>query len=806
MHDVKSALRTFVRTPGTSSLVVMTLAVAIATTTTVASTVDMVWRFIPATRTERLAFVASTDPRPGQSQSGMADGLARAGVSIPDLVDWSARTKSFDAFAAFKFQNAVLTGLDVPSRITTIETTRNLSDVWGIAPPLGRTFAEGEDTPGRDAVVMVSHAFWENQLSAAPDAIGRTVSIDGRRRTIVGVLPPDFTRGIFRAVDAVTPIVLDRERNRRDDRRLFVTATLKPGVTREQAQADLGAVAAQLQMDYPATNARTGVVVRPLLELLGANINAVIYLLMAVAVIVFCITCANLSSIILAQATSRRRERAVRSALGAGRAHQIRLVMIESLVASCAAGAAGLLLGWWALIALRYVSANVDGFAEMTLNGRVLAIAIAISMIAPLGFALLPALRMSRTDMDELRQGNRGAESMKGHRLRESLVVAQVALALILMTQVGLIGRTTWKMHHLERGFDASQILTLRMNVTGSEYSDGAAAHDFYTRVLERIQAAPGVVSAGTITALPITDRELTLRFSIQGAPVPAPELKPEASRVGVSAAYLETMRVPIVRGRGFVRADFDNAPPVALVSREAARRYWPGKDAIGQLIAFEGDEQAWLEVVGITGDVRNSNAGSGPTPQVYVPSSWRPERSVAFVVRGSTADPAELGSSIRAAIAQLDKTQPVYDVRSMRRVLIDDLGGTYLFTGMLAAFALVALLLAAAGVYGLVAFSVGQRTREIGLRMALGATPAAILTTIAARGGAPVAIGLALGAAGAGALASVTSSALPEIELQDPLAYIVVGVPLVAVALVATYIPARRATRVDPLLALRAE
>jgi putative ABC transport system permease protein len=806
MHDVKSALRGFVRTPGTSSLVVITLGVAIATTAIVTSTVDMVWRFIPAARTERLVFVASTDPRPEQSRSGMADGLARAGVSIPDLVDWSARTKSFDAFAAFKFQNAVLTGLDVPSRITTIQTTQNLLGVWGIAPALGRAFAEDEGTPGRDGVVIVTHAFWENQLSAASDAIGRTVSIDGRPRTIVGVLPRDFTRGIFRTLDAVTPIVLDSERNRRDDRRLFVTATLKPGVTREQAQADLGAVAVQLRTDYPVTNARTGIVVRPLLELLGANIHAVIYLLVAVAVIVFCIACANISSIILAKASSRRRELAVRSALGAGRSHQIRLIMIESLIASCTAGAAGVLLGWWGLIALRYVSANVDGFAEMTLNGRVLAIAIAISILAPLGFALLPALRMSRTDMDELRQGNRGAESAKGRRLRESLVVAQMALALVLMTQVGLIGRTTWKMHHLERGFDASQILTLRMNVTGSEYSDGAAAHEFYSRVLERIHAVPGVVSAGTITALPISDRELSLRFSIQGTSVSAPEARPEASRVGVSAGYLGTMRIPIVRGRGFVRADFGNAPPVALVSREAARRYWPGQNAIGQRIAFEGDDQTWMEVIGITGDVRNSNAGSGPTPQIYVPGSWRPERAVAFVVRGSTPNPAELGPSIRAAIAQLDKAQPVYDIRSMQRVLIEDLGGTYLFTGMLTAFALVALLLAAAGVYGLVAFSVGQRTREIGLRMALGATPAEILATVAARGGVPVVIGLVLGVAGAGALASVTSSALPEIELRDPLAYLVVGLPLVGVAVAATYIPARRATRVDPLLALRAE
>ena len=281
--------------------------------------------------------------------------------------------------------------------------------------------------------------------------------------------------------------------------------------------------------------------------------------------------------------------------------------------------------------------------------------------------------------MDELRQGNRGAESTKGRRLRESLVVAQVALALILMTQVGLIGRTTWRLHYLDKGFDPTQVLTLRMNLAEADYRDLAVAHDFYTRALERIQALPGVTSAGTVTALPIADREVSVRFSIQGRPAPSPESQPQAARAGISADYLKTMRVPIVRGRGFVQADFGNAPPVALVTRETARRYWRDEDPIGRRIAFAGDEHVWIEVVGVVGDVRNSNAGSGPTPQVYVPSSWRPERSTVFVVRNTGKDPTQIAPTIRSELAQLDKTQPVYDVRSMQRVLVEDLGGTYL-------------------------------------------------------------------------------------------------------------------------------
>jgi predicted permease len=806
MHDLKFALRAFGRTPGASSLVVITLAVSIAVATLIASTIDMVWHFIPAVRTERLVFVASTDPRPEQSQAGVSDGLARTGVSIPDLADWSARATTVEAFAAFTFQSAALTGLDVPSRISTIQATGNLLDLWGITPQIGRTFAADESTPGRERVAVVSHAFWQRQFSGASDAVGKTMSIDGRPHTIVGVLPSSASSGMFRTVDAVLPIVLDRERHKRDIRRLFVTAVLKPGVQIERAEADLAAIARQLQSEHPLTNANTGVVVRPLLELLGGNISAVVMLLVLIAGMVVCIACANVSSIILARAATRRRELAVRSALGAGRLHQIRQIMIESLITSSVAGVMGLVLAWWGIVAIRFANPELDGFADMALNGRVLAVGIALTLAAPLGFALLPALRMSRPDMDELRQGNRGAESAKGRRLRESLVVAQVALALILMTQVGLIGRTTWKLHHLDKGFDPAQMLTLRMNLAETDYRDLAVAHNFYTRAIERILALPGVISAGTSSAVPFADREVSVYFSIQGRPAPLPESKPQAARAAISADYLKTMRIPIVRGRGFVRADFANAPPVALVSREAARRYWPGEEPIGRRLAFDDDQNAWFEVVGVVGDVRYSNVGSGLTPQVYLPSSWRPERSNVFVVRSAGADPTQLAASIRSELAQLDKNQPAYDVRSMQGVIVENLGATYLFTGMLGVFAIVALMLSAAGVYGLVSFTVSQRTREIGLRMALGAKPATILGMIVARGSVPMIIGLVLGSAGAAALVSVTAAALSEIDLRDPLAYVVVAVPLIVVALIATYIPARRATHVDPLLALRAE
>jgi putative ABC transport system permease protein len=806
MHDLKFAQRFFSRTPGTSALIVITLGVAIATATIIASTVDMVWHFLPANRTERMVFVASTDPRPERSQAGVSGGLARTGVSIPDLVDYSTRAQSFEALAAFTFQNAVLTGLDVPSRISTIRTTSNLLDVWGITPQLGRTFTDADATPGGERVAIITDAFWQRQFSRTHDTLGKSISIDGQPHTIVGVLPQSTSTGMFRSIDVALPIVLDRERNPRDDRRLYVTGALKPGVAIEQADAELAAISRQLQIDYPITNANTGAVVRPLLELLGGNINAAVYLLVVIAGIIVCIACANVSSIILARAGTRRRELAVRAALGAGRVTQIRQIMIEGLLTSAAGGAAGIVLAWWGIAAVRYASPDTDGFAQMTLNGRVFIAAAALTLLAPVGFAFLPALRMSRPDMDELRQGNRGAESTKGRRLRQALVVVQVALALIMMTQVGLLSRTTWRLHHLEKGLDPAQVLTLRMTLAEADYRDAAEADAFYTRALDRIQSLPGVTSAGTVTALPFADRDVSVHFVIEGVPVPSPKLRPETARAGISTGYIQTMRIPLVRGRGFTRADFGDVPPVALISRETARRYWPAGDPIGRRIAFDGDEREWVEIVGIVGDVRHSNAGTAPEPKVYVPSSWRPQRSTVFVVRGTAADPTQLAPSIRSALAQLDKTQPVYDVRSMHRVLAEDLSSTYLFTGMLGVFAIVALLLAAAGVYGLVSFSVNQRTREIGLRMALGARPAAILGMVVATAGLPMLLGIAIGAAGAAALLSITSAVLSDVDVRDPVAYILVIVPLLVVALAATYIPARRATRVDPLLALRAD
>lgn len=806
MKDLALALRSLAKSPGTTGLVVVTLASAIAISTVIASTADMVWHFIPVERRDRLVFVASTDPRPDRSMSGSADGLARTGVSIPDLVDWTERTKTIEAFAAFTFENATLSGLDVPQRIAANRVTANLFDAWGVQTQLGRTFRLEEGRAGAPRVVLLSHAFWQQKLSGAADVLGTAITFDGQPHTIVGVLPASVNTGIFKTADVFAPLILDRERTARDERRLFTSAVLKPGISIEQANADLTAIAKQLQAEHPQTNAQTGAVVRPFIEMLGANITAVLFLLGLIALLVVFTACANVSSIILAQATTRGREFAVRAALGASRIQQMRRLLVESLAISALAGLLGLIFAWAGILTMRRVGIGTEGFADVQLNARVLAMGVLVALATPLGFALLPAWRLSKVRIEELRIGSRGTENPRARRLREALVVLQVAFVLVLVTQVGLIARTTWRLHGLEKGLDPEQVLTLRIELPEPEYRDSEQVRSFFARAIERIAALPGVVSAATVSTLPIADPLQSVRFVIDGRPVPSPEDRPEGVRADISPDYLRTMTIPVIRGRGLRMADFGNAPPVVLASLESVRRFWPNEDAIGRRIAFDGDTRVWLEVVGIVGDVRNPNAGSPPAAQFYVPSSLQPSRAAVFVVKSSGPDPTLLAPSIRRQLAALDPNVPLYDVNSMEREVFEDMGGTYLLTGMLAAIAVIALLLAAAGVYGLIAFTVSQRTREIGLRMALGALPSAVVRLMVARGSIPVTVGLVIGTAASVALISLTAAVMEEIDPRDPIAYALVWVPLLLTALAATYIPARRAARVDPLVVLRHE
>ena len=806
MFNLRLALRGLIKNPGPTGVVVLTLAIAIGATAIIYSTIDVVWHMIPAANTERLVFVASTDPRPSQSQSGMSGGLALTGTSVPDLVDWTEQSTTIEEFGAFRYGTATLTGLDAPVRVSLVQATENLPSMWGFGTVLGRGFAPGEGRPGAEAVALLTHTFWQRQFSSSPDVVGRSILLNGAPHAIIGVLSAEAGTGIFGRRDIMVPQVLDATRFARDERRLYVTARLKEGRTKEQAAADLDTVAQRLRTQYPRTNAQTGVVVRPLIELIGGETPFVLFLLALIAVLVVAMACANVSNVILAQAVTRQHELSLRTALGASRFDHVRRFMTESFVVSAAAGAVGLLIASWGIAGIRWLAG--PDFAGSSLNGRVLAVGALTSFIVPFAFALFPALRSSHADPTHLREGGRSAGPGSGRGMRNVLVGVQVALAMILMVQIVLVGRTAWNFRTAEYGFDPTQVVTFRVDLPKLKYPDATRIAQFYTDLLDRIEAVPGVASAAAINRLPIGDRELSVRVAIEGAPSVAADELPFAAVATITRGYLRTLRVPLVRGRGFADADFGHGPAVALVSEEAARHLWMGADPVGSRIRLSNSSlpNTPLLVVGVVANARSSDLDRRVMPQVYVPSSLHPDRAMAIVVRTESRDPVQLVPSIRAQAAQIDPNEPIFALASMEHVLFNDLSGTYTIAALLAGIALIALCLAATGIYGVVSYSVTQRTREIGVRMALGAHPRAILRMVIRQGAWPVVVGGVVGLLGAVALAYLMAASTSFVDASDPRSYIGVILLMVSTALGASFVPARRASHVDPIVALRTD
>jgi putative ABC transport system permease protein len=550
-----------------------------------------------------------------------------------------------------------------------------------------------------------------------------------------------------------------------------------------------------------------------LIELLGEAAPFMLVLLGFILVLVLAIACANVSNVMLAHLMARQREFAIRAALGATRLRQVRQLLFEALVVSLVAGALGAVLASWGLSAIRLgMGSEIGQLSELAVNGRVLAAAALMAGLAPLGFALLPAFRVSGGYTEALRQGGRsGAQGSGSHRLLGLSVAGQVALTCVLCVEVGFLARAGWRLHVQEKGLNPANVLTLRLALPDTTYETPQEIWAFADQLLTRIGQLPGVRSAGAASRLPIADRELTVEFTLEGRPVPAPEERPWAARAAITPGYLPALGIPLVRGRHVGAMDTSETPPVVLVSQEAERRYWPNGDAIGKRIQFASSE-IWTEIIGVVGDVRNSDAEGidggaiTRTPQVYVPMAQSPERLMALMVRTDASDPVELAPAIREQVLRLDRNQPIFDVASMEQVLFEDLVGTYLLVTILGGVALVAMALAAAGISGMVGHAVVQRIPEIGIRMALGAQPGAMALMVVMQGLTAAAIGGVVGVGGSIALVSLTAGAIGDVNPNEPLIYVgTVGV-LVTVATLAGYLPARRAARVDPLVALRYE
>ena len=806
---IRQSVRTLRKNRGATTVVVLTIAVAIAATTVIYSAIDLVWGFIPVVKRDGLLYVASTDTRVIQAQGTTESVVLRSRVSMPDLADWSARSKTFEQLAGFEMGSVNLTGIDVPIRASSVLVTANLVTLWGFTPVIGRPFQPEDGRAGATPVALLTFGFWQRQFSSDPTVLGRSVLLDGVAHTIVGVLPPEAGTGLLKDSDLFLPLVLDPLRGDRGRRELLVTGRLEPGVTRAQANSEMEAIAAQLRDEHRDTNQNIGASVLPLIEASGLNVRVLVSILGLVALLVLVVACANVSGILVAQAIGRRHELAVRAALGASRFDRVRELMTESVLASALACIIGLIFAAWGISALRWLGGDSFGLADVRMNWRALATGVATALVAPFGFGLLPALRTAAPDPQELKDGARGAGvAIRGRRARSLTVALQAGAAMILMVQIGLLVRTTWVLSHIAPGFDPAQVLTFRVGLSESRYDGSAAIDRFTTELLSRLRALPGIASAGLIDRLPVADGEPLVRLTVEGTtPVPV-EMRPTIARAAIAGDYLGTMRLPLKRGRSFSEAEMSDAAPVALVSEEAARRFWPGGDPLGARVALDAapGQEAWLQVVGVVGNQRNSDIDQGPLPQIFVPMSRLPTRELAVVVKSVTPGTLQLVPAIRAEVTRIDRDQPIHDVALMTQVLFDDLGGTYVLTALLTAVGLIALVLSAAGVYGLVSSSVAQRGREIGVRMALGARPAAVVRMLIAAAARPVAAGTFLGLMAAVAIAAGVGLSIPGVDAHDPTNYATVALTIAVVALLASYLPARRAASIDPVVALRQE
>jgi predicted permease len=806
--DLRLALRALQRHPTSTSIVVVTLAVAIGVSTVIASTVDSVWHALPVSDTERLIFVSSTDPRPGEARAGMAGDVAITGTSIPDLTDWMARSTTIEEFAAFQYATATVTGLAAPERANLIRATANLPAQWQIQVAMGRSFRPDDGRVGAPRVALLTERYWRERFGARPDVLGTNLFLDGVPHALVGVVSAAAGRGIFIETDLWVPQELDAARAARDARTLFVSARLKPGVTLQQADRDFIAIAEQLKKEYPTTNAQTGIVVRPLVELLGGGIRFLLSLLALLAALVVAMACTNVSNVVLAQVSARGREFSLRTVLGAGRWDHVKQIMAEGFVVSAAAGLIGLTLGAWGLAALKWLGGpQARVLTDATINGRILAVGVITAFIIPFACSLLPALRGWKPDAYDLRQGARATRG-PGHRMRTVLVALQVGLAVVLLVQVVLLSRMAWTLRGTTFGFDSAQVLTFKMDVSPVRYEDPDTATRFYSTLLERIEALPGVTSAGAINRLPVADRDVSARVRVDGAPPVAIEALPSLLLSSVSRDYLPTMRVPVLRGRVFEAADFAGGQAVAMVSEDAANQLWPRGDAIGSraTLMLPGEPDRSVLVVGVVANLRSADIFRRSMAQVYVPWTLRPDRTMAMAVRTQAADPLALTAAIRAAAAALEPNEPIFAVSSMQQVIFNDTASQHILTSLLIAVGFLALCLAAAGIYGVVSYVVVQRTREIGVRMALGAPPSMVRRMIVAQGARPVIGGWLLGLPLALPIAFAMGRAFAFITASDPINYVVVLASIALVGLASCYLPARRASRVDPVVALRAE
>jgi putative ABC transport system permease protein len=775
---------------------ILTLALGIGANTAIFSVVNSVLlRPLPLGEPERLLSIWESTLQ-----------FDKGSVSALNLKDWREQNNVLTDLTAYQFGDFSLQEGDHPERVFAAMVSANFFEVLGVSPRLGRAFLAGEDQPGNHRVVVLSDQLWQKAFGADPSVVGRNILLSGESYMVAGVMPPDF-QFPSRTTEIWVPLVYTPEQlKERGNHAFLVVGRLKPDVTLAQAQEQLSTIARRIEQQYPDQQTGRGVRLVPLQEELVQNVRPALLILLGAVGFVLLIACTNVANLLLARAAARHREIAIRRALGAGRFRLIRQFLTESLLLSVLGGALGLLLGKWGVDGLLVLATGLLPRAgEVKLDWRVAGFTLLLSLLTGIGFGLAPALQVSKTDVQEaLKEGGSAGSSQRRSWLRSLLVVAEVASALVLLIGAGLLVKSFMRLQQTSSGLRPENVITLRVTLPEARYGTPRATANFYQQVLERIAALPGVEAAGAINILPLQRTGFNGSVDIEGQSYP-PGQEPLAEFRAATPDYFRALGIPLVTGRLFNAQDHEDAQPVAIVNQTFVNKFLGGGDALGKRVRPGGIK--WMTIAGVVADVKQSGLTRPVMPEIFVPyrQSEGLTQSMSLVVRGA-GDPSTLVPAIRREVLAVDPNQPVYNVQTMEAVIVKSVSERRLNMLLLTIFAGVAMLLAMVGIYSVMSYTVTQSTREIGIRMALGARPRDVLKLVVGQGLLLTLVGVGLGVVGALGLTRLMESLLFGVKATDPLTFAAVSALLIVVALLACYWPARRATRVDPMIALRYE
>ncbi len=794
-QDLRFGARMLLKEPGFTLIAVLTLALGIGANTAIFSVVNAVLlRPLPFPEPERLVWLRESNPPAN---------LPQASVTYPNFLAWRSQTQVFAQMAAYREGDFNAQAGPEPRRVNGARVTIDFFATLGVQPAMGRAFLPAEDTPGGERVVILSHALWRQSFGGDPQLVGRHLKVDGQSHTVVGIMPPGF-HFPGDAAELWLPSALDP--NSSGDRRfLRALGRLKPGATFEEARAEFEAIAMRLEQSYPDTNKGWRVFMQPLSETISGRMRQPLYVLLSAVLFVLLIGCANVANLLLSRNAARERELAIRAALGAGRGRIVRQLLTESLLLSLLGGAGALLFAAWGVKALVASGPrNIPRLNEASIDLPVLGFTLAVALLTGLIFGMAPAWQRSRLNVNTALKDGARVAGAGARRLRQLLVVVEIAFALLLLIGAGLMLKSFARLQQVAPGFDVRSGLTMEINLPQAKYARREQLVAFMRQAVEGLKTLPGVEFAGATHRLPLKGNSGLGIFQIEGRPAPAPGENITVNFRSISPEYFRALGAPLVAGRTFTEEEGWQRLGAVIINQAFQRRHWPNENPLGKRIKL-GIAPDWFTVVGVAADVKESGLNAETDAGLYLPYVMVPSPAMTLVLRTKT-EPLSLAAAASAAIRRVDSEQAVSNISTLEQLLSDTVAEPRFNTGLMSLFSLLALLLAVVGIYGVMSYAVAQRTQEIGLRMALGAEPRDVLKLVIGQGMKLVAVGLALGLLAALGLTRWLETLLFDVKATDPLTYAVIAVSLAAVALLACYLPARRATKVDPLVALRQE